>query len=58
VRVALCRNPRTPAEQVLTHLALLKKSDLQAIGRDVRLTLPVRRRAELLARGRETEGGI
>lgn len=58
VRVALCRNPRTPAEQVLTHLALLKKSDLQAIGRDVRLTLPVRRRAELLARGREAEGGI
>lgn len=55
VRLALCRNPRTPVERVLHHLPLLKKSDLQGIAHDARLTLPVRRRAELLARGRERE---
>jgi hypothetical protein len=58
VRLALCRNPRTPPDLVLSHLAMLKKGDLQAVARDHRLTLPVRRRAELLARGREQDGGI
>jgi hypothetical protein len=53
IRVALCRNPRTPGELVLPHLAMLKKSDLRGIARDLRLTLPVRRRAELLARERD-----
>jgi len=58
VRLALCRNPKTPPELVLSHLAMLKKSDLQGVARDARLTLPVRRRAELLARGRERDGSI
>ena len=53
IRVALCRNPRTPVELVLPHLAMLKKSDLRGVARDLRLTLPVRRRAELLARDRD-----
>ena len=58
VRLALCRNPRTPPELALAHLAMLKKGDLHAVARDPRLTLPVRRRAELLARGRERDGSI
>jgi len=58
VRVALCRNPRTPGDLVLGHLAMLKKSDLEGVCRDARLTLPVRRRAELLARDRNRDGGV
>jgi hypothetical protein len=52
IRVALCRNPRSPSDTVLPHLAMLKKTDLRAIALDARLTLPIRRRAELLARER------
>lgn len=51
LRLALCRNPRTPLERVLLHLPMLKKSDLESIAADLRLKLPVRRRAELLTRG-------
>lgn len=51
LRLALCRNPLTPLQRVLPHLPLLKKSDLQGIAADLRLKLPVRRRAELLTRG-------
>lgn len=58
IRVALCRNPRTPADHVLAHLASLKKPDLEAVSRDARLTLPVRRRAELLARGRDRDNAV
>jgi hypothetical protein len=58
LRLALCKNPRTPVEVALANLSLLKKTDLLGIARDHRLTLPVRRRAELLARGREQETGI
>lgn len=58
VRVALCRNPRTPTDLVLGHLSALKKSDLEGVARDARLTLPVRRRAELLVRGRDRESGV
>jgi hypothetical protein len=58
LRLALSRNPRTPVEVALANLSLLKKTDLMGIARDHRLTLPVRRRAELLARGREQERRI
>ena len=51
LRLALCRNPRTPLERVLSHLPLLKKLDLESIASDARLKLPVRRRATLLTRG-------
>lgn len=49
VRVALCRNPRTPLATALGLLPLLKKPDLWAVAHDLALPLPVRRRAELLA---------
>lgn len=48
VRMALCRNPRTPLGSVLPLLPLLLKRDLAAVAADARLTLPVRRRAQLL----------
>jgi hypothetical protein len=48
VRVALCRNPRTPIDQALGLLPLLKKGDLRAVSRDLRLETAVRRRASLL----------
>ncbi len=51
IRVALCRNPRTPLATALGLLPLLKKRDLDAVAADARLLLPVRRRAELLAGG-------
>jgi hypothetical protein len=51
IRVALCRNPRTPLEAVLPMLPALLKSELEAIASDLRLLLPVRRRAELLSGG-------
>lgn len=51
IRLALCRNPATPLERVLALLPMLKKRDLEAVARDNRLKLPVRRRAELLSRG-------
>jgi len=51
LRVALCRNPLTPLSNVLALLPMLKKSDLAAVANDLRLLLPVRRRAQLLAGG-------
>lgn len=58
VRVALCRNPKTPVDRALQHLPMLKRPDLEAVSRDARLTLPVRRRAELLARSRDRDAAI
>lgn len=49
IRVALCRNPRSPTEVVLPVLPLLKKPDLRAVASDRRIAAAVRRRAELLA---------
>lgn len=49
MRLALCRNPRTPLGSVLPLLPLLLKRDLEAVAFDTRLLLPVRRRAQLLA---------
>lgn len=51
IRVALCRNPQTPLASILPLLPMLKKPDLEAVAADPRAKLPVRRRAELLARG-------
>jgi hypothetical protein len=48
VRVALCRNPRTPVPTALDLLPLLKKGDQRAVAHDPRLAAPVRRRASLL----------
>lgn len=53
LRLALCRNPRTPLGSVLPLLPLLLKRDLEAVAADTRLLLPVRRRAQLLAGGAE-----
>jgi hypothetical protein len=58
VRLALCRNPKTPVDRVLQQLPMLKRPDLEGVSRDARLTLPVRRRAELLARSRERDAAI
>lgn len=51
VRLALCQNPRTPLDRVLQLLPMLKRADLIGLAADFRLKLPVRRRAQLLARG-------
>jgi hypothetical protein len=51
VRYALCRNPATPLAATLPLLPLLAKRELEAIANDVRLLLPVRRRAQLLSGG-------
>ena len=48
VRVAICRNPRTPVATALRLLPLLKKFDLRVVSREHRLGPEVRRRAELL----------
>ena len=48
VRVAICKNPRTPATSSLPLLPMLKKKDLGAVARDRRLPSVVRRRAEVL----------
>ncbi|MDX1502109.1 MAG: hypothetical protein R3325_07085 [Thermoanaerobaculia bacterium] len=48
VRLALCRNPRTPEARVLGLLPSLRKSDLRAVARDPRLPSAVRRRAQLM----------
>jgi hypothetical protein len=52
VKLALCRNVRTPPEIVLGLLSQLKKSDLRAVYQDRRLSMAVRRRAGTLL-GRE-----
>jgi hypothetical protein len=49
IRVALCSNPATPVDVALPLLPLLKRIDQLKVGHDVRLALPVRRRAELLS---------
>ncbi len=48
VRVAICKNPRTPATSSLPLLPMLKKKDLAAVARDRRLPAVVTRRAEVL----------
>jgi hypothetical protein len=55
LRLALCRNPRTPLASALPHLPQLLKRDLEGVASDTRLLLPLRRRAQLLAG--EAEGG-
>ncbi|MEO8197021.1 MAG: hypothetical protein ABI689_09890 [Thermoanaerobaculia bacterium] len=51
VRLALCQNTRTPLDRVLILLPLLKRGDLCSVAANPHLRLPVRRRAQLLARG-------
>jgi hypothetical protein len=51
VRLALCQNTRTPLDRVLLLLPLLKRGDLCSVAANPHLRLPVRRRAQLLARG-------
>jgi hypothetical protein len=51
VRLAVVRNPRAPLPLALHHLPLLKKPDLRSVASDPRLTLALRRRAELLLGG-------
>jgi hypothetical protein len=51
IRLALCQNARTPLDRVLLLLPLLKRGDLEAVAANPKLRLPVRRRAQLLARG-------
>lgn len=52
IRVALSRNPRTPATTALGLLTQLKRSDLEAVAAHPRLAPAVRRRARTLL-GRE-----
>jgi hypothetical protein len=51
IRLALARNPRTPPVVALTLLPRLKRFDLQALSRDLRLHGTVRRRAQELLGG-------
>lgn len=51
IRLALCQNSRTPLERVLVLLPLLKRGDLEGVAANPHLRLPVRRKAQLLARG-------
>ena len=48
VRFALCLNPRTPVQAVLPILPMLRKRDLRTVSRQMRLPMPVRRRANVL----------
>ena len=48
VRLALCRNPRTPVEVSLPILPLLKRSDLVGLASERRLPAALRQRAKLL----------
>jgi hypothetical protein len=48
IRVALARNPRTPAATALRLLATLRKPDLATVASDPRVEDAVRRRARLL----------
>lgn len=48
VRFALCTNPRTPVQTVLPILPMLRKRDLRTVSREMRLPMPVRRRAKVL----------
>jgi hypothetical protein len=49
IRFAICRNPSTPPAAALAALPMLAKRELEAIANDLHLTLPVRRRAQLLS---------
>lgn len=51
VRLALCQNSRTPLDRALAMLPLLKRTDLESVAGNLHLKLPLRRRAQLLARG-------
>ena len=51
VRLALCQNARTPLDLALILLPLLKRTDLDSVAANLHLRLPLRRRAQLLARG-------
>lgn len=51
VRLALCQNSRTPLDRALMLLPLLKRTDLESVAGNLHLKLPLRRRAQLLARG-------
>lgn len=51
VRAILCKNPRTPVDASLPLLATLPRGELKAIAADLRLPLPLRRRAEVLSGG-------
>jgi len=51
VRAAVVRNPRTPLALALQHLPMLKKPELRAVANDPRLSLALRRKAELLLGG-------
>jgi hypothetical protein len=51
IRLALCQNVRTPLDRVLAMLPSLKRGDLEGVAANTQLRLPVRRRAQLLARG-------
>ena len=48
VRLAVARNPRTPAAVALSQLAMLKKADLRELLKERRLNTAVRQRATLL----------
>jgi len=49
IRYALCRNPATPLTAAFALLSLLTKRELEAVAHDLRLALPLRRRAQLLS---------
>jgi hypothetical protein len=51
VGAAVLRNPRTPVALALQYLPMLKKPELRAVANDPRLSLPLRRKAELLLGG-------
>jgi len=51
VRLALCQNSRTPLARSLMLVPMLKRNDLESVAANPRLLLPLRRRAQLLARG-------
>lgn len=47
IRLALCRNPRTPVAVTLELLASIRKPDLRAVAADHRISRSVRQRADL-----------
>ncbi|HXU45766.1 MAG TPA: hypothetical protein VN783_09580 [Thermoanaerobaculia bacterium] len=49
IRLAICRNPRSPLAVVLPLLPGLRKDELRALGADPRLAQPLRHRAQLLS---------
>ena len=51
VRLALCRNPRTPPATALPLLPYLRKAELRQLARELRVPAIVRRRAQVLLGG-------